>query len=257
MTNSAAGQSYEELVADALAATFSGWNFDYLTGRARERELPWSYEEMARAELTDATRLLDLNTGGGETLIRVLQARSVGHAAATESWEPNIPVARENLRSSGIEVRAHPPGQPLPAADGEFDLVLNRHGAADPAELSRVLTAGGVYLTQAVGRSNDLEFNAALDGPRPGYSDEATLDREAAALRRHGFEIVASGEGFADCGFLDVGAVVFHLTAIPWQVPGFDVDAYGPALRRLDATIRRDGSFTVRHHRYFIKAIRH
>lgn len=256
MEQSANEQSFEELVELALAAPFGGWNFDYLSGRVQECELPWSYEEMARSECSDSTRLLDLNTGGGETLIDVLQTRRVAHAVATESWEPNLPIARENLRRQSVEVRAHRPGQPLPAEDGEFDLVLNRHGACDPGELRRVMDAGAVYLTQGVGRFNDLELNAALAGPAPRYSDKSTLDHEVADLRRHGFEIVQSGEAFAEYGFRDIGAVVYHLKAVSWQVPGFNVETYEDALRQLDAEIRRAGLFTVRHHRYFMKAVR-
>lgn len=255
MDETIGGQSYEELVGAAVAAPFSGWNFDYLSGRVRECELPWSYEEMARAELSQSTRLLDLNTGGGELLLEVLQARRVGHAVATESWEPNIPIAHVHLRPRGIEVRGHRSGQPLPAKDGEFNLVLNRHGACEPAELRRVLEAGGVYLTQAVGRSNDLELNDALGGPAPCYPEESTLHHEIAALRTQGFTIAESGETLAEYGFCDIGAIVYHLNAVSWQVPGFNVETYEPALRRLDAQIRQDGVFAVRHHRYFVKAI--
>jgi SAM-dependent methyltransferase len=211
---------------------------------------------MARAEITAATRLLDLNTGGGETLLDVLQPQSVTLAAATESWEPNVPVARAKLGHRGIDVRAHEPGQRLPAADAEFDLVLNRHGACDLGEVRRVLAPRGVYLTQQVGRSNDLELNAALGGPPPRYSEDAVLDRDVELLRRHGFEILESGEAHIEHGFGDIGTVVFHLTMVSWQVPGFAVDTYDRALRQLDAQIRRDGFFTVRHHRYFVKAVR-
>ena len=55
---------------------------------------------------------------------------------------------------------------------------------------------------------------------------------------------------------MDVGAVVYHLKAVPWQVPGFGVSTYDDALRRIDHQIRQQGEFVVRHHRYFIKARR-
>jgi len=249
--------TYEDLVAAALEAPFSGWNFDYLQGRVRDCVLPWSYEDVARGEISTSSRILDLNTGGGETLVDVLQSRRPALVVATESWPPNVPVAREHLEPRGISVRPHRIGEPLPAEDGEFTLVLNRHSGCDPVELRRVLAPGGTYVTQQVGRLNDVELNTVLDGPAPGYRETATLEHDAADLSRHGFRVTDSGEAFVDYSFLDIGAVVFHLQAVSWQVPGFDVNLYDRALRRLDTHIREAGEFVVRHHRYFIRAARH
>lgn len=249
-------QGYEELVSAARQAPFSGWNFDYLHGRVRECDLPWSYEDLARTEIGDSSRVLDLNTGGGELLTAILHERTPAIAAATESWAPNVPVAQRRLEPLGVEVRPSKEGSPLPAADEEFTLVLNRHGACDPRELARVLSAGGTYLMQGVGRLNDVELNTALDGPAPGYRDTATLDHDATELASAGLQVIDSGEAFAEYGFLDIGAVVYHLMAVSWQVPGFDVGTYDDALRQLDQQIRQHGGFTVHHHRYFIKASR-
>lgn len=249
-------QTYEELVAAALEAPFSGWRFDYLDGRVRDCDLPWSYEELARAEITTSTRLLDVDTGGGETLAEVLQGDTPSHAVATEAWPPNVPVARASLEPLGITVREAVSGDPLPATDGEFTLVLNRHGGCSPAELHRVLAAGGTYLTQQVGRKNDIELNAALGGPAPQYSESGTLAHSVDQLRRAGFQITQEEEVFVEFGFYDIGAVVFHLNAVSWQVPEFDVVTYDSALRALDARIREEGEFTVRHHRYLVRAIR-
>jgi hypothetical protein len=52
----------------------------------------------------------------------------------------------------------------------------------------------------------------------------------------------------------DVGALVFHLRAIPWQIPDFEVDRYGPALQALDQRIRTEGPFVAYDHRYLIRA---
>lgn len=248
-------QSYEALVTAALQAPFAGWNFDYLKTRVRDCVLPWSYEDLARAGIANASKVLDLNTGGGELLATLVPGhRSI--VVATESWPPNVSVARRLLEPLGVELRPSPDGSPLPAASGEFGLVLNRHGAADPDELRRALHVGGTYLMQGVGRFNDIELNTALGGPAPDYRETATLDHDATELTGAGLEVVDSGEAFAEYSFLDVGAVVYHLTAVPWQVPGFDVSTYDNPLRQLDDQIRRHGEFIVRHHRYFIKARR-
>ena len=255
------GKSYEDLVSEALAAPFSGWDFSFVEGRIGGDDIPWSYEDLARAEISESTRLLDLDTGGGETLAGILTPmleteRRPAHVVATESWLPNIPIARQRLEPQGIAVRQSSPGEALPADDAEFDLVLNRHGGCSAGELHRVLAPGGVYLTQGVGHHNDVEFNTALGGPSPGYSEFATLEYAIDTLRDHGFEIADADEAFIEVGFRDIGAVVFHLSAVSWQVPGFDVETYDRQLRDLDARIRRDGPFVVRNHRTMLKAIR-
>jgi len=255
-SSSPSHQLYEDLVSAALQAPFTGWNFDYLSNRVRECTLPWSYEDLARAEITTSSRVLDLNTGGGELLATILQDRTPAEAVATESWPPNVPVARRLLEPLGVELRPSQDGSPLPASDGEFTLVLNRHGACDPSELRRVLSVHGTYLMQRVGRFNDVELNTALGGPAPEHRDTATVDHDATELARAGLKVMDSGEAFAEYGFLDVGAVVYHLKAVPWQVPGFGVSTYDDALRRIDHQIRQQGEFVVRHHRYFIKACR-
>lgn len=249
-------QPFEDLVRGAVQAPFVGWNFDYLHGRVRECDLPWSYEDLARAEISSSCRVLDLNTGGGEVFADLLQGETPIVAVATESWPPNVAVARQRLEPMGIEIRPSQESACLPGSDAEFTLVLNRHGAGDPNEIRRVLAAQGVYLVQRVGRFNDIELNAALGGPPPDARDTATLDHDADELVRAGLRVVECGEVFAEYGFLDVGAVVYHLKAVPWQVPGFDAKGYDDALRRLDRQIRQEEEFVVRHHRYFIKACR-
>ena len=54
--------------------------------------------------------------------------------------------------------------------------------------------------------------------------------------------------------YFDVGAVVFQLRSVPWQVPGLDVGTSEERLRCLDAHIRRTGSFDVKGHRFLVRA---
>lgn len=254
------GWTYEALVSEAVTAPSEGWSFGFLKGRVRSAEIPWSYEEIAAAAMSKSTRLLDLDTGGGETLADVLamvgSEQRPARIVATEAWQPNLPVARRRLEPLGIAVRQSTAGESLPADEGEFDLVLNRHGAGHPAELRRVLAPSGIYLTQGVGRNNDIELNEALDGPPPQYHESASLDGTVSALEDNGFEIERAREAFVEFGFRDIGAVVFHLGVVSWQVPGFDVEKYDLRLRELDDRIRKDGEFVVRHHRFLIRAVR-
>lgn len=106
-------RSYEDLVSAGLQAPFVGWNFDYLKTRVRECVLPWSYEDLARTGIANASKVLDLNTGGGELLAKLLQGMSSAVVVATESWPPNVPVARRLLEPLGVELRPSRDGSPF------------------------------------------------------------------------------------------------------------------------------------------------
>src|SRR5659263_522377 len=148
-------RTYEDLVSDALSAPIKGWNFSWLTGRADCDDLPWDYASLARDALPNATRLLDIDTGGGEILASLAPLPA---AIATGPYPPNVPIATARLAPLGVDVRAGR-ASALPVADGEVTLVLNRHGLLDPAETARVLAPHGMFLTQQVGSRNDLAFN--------------------------------------------------------------------------------------------------
>ncbi|WAP50741.1 hypothetical protein OL239_12005 [Arthrobacter sp. ATA002] len=56
--------------------------------------------------------------------------------------------------------------------------------------------------------------------------------------------------------FLDVGAVVFQLRAVPWQAPGFDAVSHREHLWRIHEQIAQTGGFEVRSRRFLVKASR-
>lgn len=237
--------TYDELVAEAVAVPLRGWDFSWLAGRASGSDPSWSYAEKARALVAGATAVLDIDTGGGELLASLgpLPPGSV----ATEGWRPNLAVARERL---GIDVR-FAPGPALPVSSASVDLVLNRHGRLDPAEVARVLTPGGTLLTQQVGSDDCAEINAALGAP-PAYDRVWTAATASEALRAAGLTVTEAREEHPAFVFHDVGALVFQLRAVAWQVPGFTVRAYDAALRRIHA----DGPLHARSHRFLIRAER-
>jgi hypothetical protein len=105
-------KSYEELVTEGLDAPFEGRDFSWLDGRASQIEPSWSYDGRARQLIVGAKSLLDLCTGGGEMLASF--APLPEHRVATESWEPNIPLARNRLVPLGVQVRV-PDGSYPPA----------------------------------------------------------------------------------------------------------------------------------------------
>jgi SAM-dependent methyltransferase len=245
---------YDELVAAALAAPVHGWDFGWLAGRALGSDPTWSYSQLARVALDRSSRVLDVDTGGGELLASLTPLPP--HTVATESWPPNLPVARARLAPLGVDVLLAPPDAPLPVPDGAFDLVLSRHGRLTPAEVHRVLLPGGTLLTQQVGSEDCAGLNTAL-GAAPAHRPGSwTLRNVDGALAAVGFEIGTAREEWPLYTFTDVGAVIYQLRMVPWQIPDFTAARYHTALRRLDARIRTDGPLRVHSHRFLLRATR-
>ena len=232
---------------------FSGWDFGYLRRRYTEEKPPWSYEDLAREILRKSNSAVDLGTGGGEALSR-LSDTFPGRMVATEAYPPNWTIARDRLAPARAHVVAYAADETtsvLPFRDAAFDAVLDRHEAYDAREVARVLAPGGVFLTQQVdGRSHaDL---LGWFGTEPHWPD-VTVDRLAGDLVRAGLDIELARSWRGTISFLDVGALVYYLKAIPWEVPDFSVDRFRRELlglqRRLDETgaLRFDeGRFVLR-----------
>jgi hypothetical protein len=122
------------------------------------------------------------------------------------------------------------------------------------AEAARVLRPGGILLTQQVGSNNDEGLNQALGALPPDLPDPNTGETTAARLESNGFEILTLCEEWPDFSFHDIGAVIYQLRAVSWQIPDFNVERYDGPLRALDARIRREGPLVVQNHRHLIKA---
>jgi SAM-dependent methyltransferase len=178
-------------------------------------------------------------------------------AYATEAYTPNIPISRKRLEPLGVEVVALEEDEPrqLPFEDGIFDLVLNRHGYYWAPELYRIMQPGGVFLTQQVGDRNDIGIRELLGAPEANVRVEwADLAEAVANLEAANFQIVKQFEDIYPQRFYDVGAIVYQLKAVPWQIPDFSVKLYFEKLKAIHRKIQRDGYVDVLEHRFFIIA---
>src|SRR5215472_10011697 len=176
-----ADPEFDQLLAEAIASPFSGWDFSWLEGRrVEEGEDDWDYEERARRLIKLAASLIDLGTGGGERLSRL--GPFPPRAVATEAYGPNVSIARACLQPLGVTVMQTHPGihdtrgpQPdgrfserrLPFPDAHFDLVLAHSSAFCPAEVFRVLCPGGMLLTAQGMPPLSPQFSDVLEGPVP------------------------------------------------------------------------------------------
>jgi hypothetical protein len=61
-------------------------------------------------------------------------------------------------------------------------------------------------------------------------------------------------EEFPLAEFADIGAVVFYLRIIPWQVAGFSVDKYRDKILAIHQDILAHGPLQVHDHRILVEA---
>jgi SAM-dependent methyltransferase len=249
-------RSFEELLDEGCAVPVEGWDFSWFDGRATEQRPSWGYSGLLAARLSVARAALDVQTGGGEVYAGAL-ARAIRRphlVAATESWAPNVPVARRSLAPYSGQVMQVPEDGDLPFADGTFDLVSSRHPTRRRwDELARVLRSGGSYLSQGVGTGSNRELYEFLMGPQP-EPGETAAHRAVAGARQAGLDVVDLREQATRVEFRDIGAVVHFLRKVVWTVPGFTVDRYRDRLRALHELIAREGSFVATSQRYLLEA---
>jgi SAM-dependent methyltransferase len=232
---------------------FSGWNFAHLevTRRMVEAPLSWNYASIVLAQFRNAQSLLDMGTGGGEFLSSLQPLLAL--TCATEGYAPNVPLARQRLEPLGVRVYAIDEDAHLPFSDGQFDLVINRHESYSPQEVLRILKPGGQFVTQQVGGKNLSDLNAFL-GAQPYGFEHWQLDYAVQELQDAGWQVVAQKEERPITRFFDVGALIYYLKAVPWQVEDFTIEKYFDRLMGMHKKIQRDGYFDAHYHRFLIVA---
>ena len=232
---------------------FQGWDFSYIsrTGRMVESPLSWSYGSIIIQHARDAGSLLDIGTGDGELLASLLPLATL--TCATESYHPNVALAKETLEPLGVKVYETRAEGPLPFQDGAFDVVIDRHESYSSAEVFRILKPSGCFITQQVGSKNDNEIRRLLGAGR-FPTNKFDLQSAARQLSEAGFVLDFLKEEYPSRRFYDVGALVYYLKAVPWVIPDFTVQKYLGSLTRLNGKTEREGYLEDKNHRFIIVA---
>lgn len=245
---------FEQLVAEGEVVPVEGWDFSWFEGRATEERPPWGYARLMADRMAGASAALDVQTGGGEVLATAERAPAVLHA--TESWPPNLEVARRNLAMLGATVTEAADDAALPYDDESFDLVVSRHPTVVRwAEIARVLRPGGTYLSQQVGAGSVRELTEYMMGPQPAGGARST-DRARADAEAAGLEVRDLRAASLRMTFDDVAAVVYFLRKVIWIVPAFTVERYRDRLTAMHEQIQADGPFVAHAERFLIEAVK-
>lgn len=243
---------YHQLIKEARNAGFSGWDFGWLEGRMIQEDPSWDYCKLVLDHLKGIHSLLDLGTGGGEFLASLSPLPEDTHA--TESYPPNQEIAKNRLTPLRAVVHKTIDGEALPFEDNYFDLVISRHESFDPPEIWRILKPGGVFITQQVSGLDNLELNQILQNKISVEFIHWGLAKALIGLYEEHFDVEVAEKAVLKSTFLDIGAVVYYLKAIPWQIEGFDPETHAEGLIKLHNIIEMQGSFTATAHRFLIVA---
>ena len=98
-----------------------------------------------------------------------------------------------------------------------------------------------MVLTGSEKSQNDIEWNL-------NYAKEK--------LEANGFEIVEGQENITYTRIFDVGAMVYYLKAVPWELPEFSVEKYYDKLLEIHNHIIKNDYLELEsnNHRFLIKA---
>jgi SAM-dependent methyltransferase len=232
---------------------FIGWDFSHLNGRMLEEQAPWSYDARAVELLRQSSAVVDMGTGGGERLLS-FRSHWPAKVAATEAYPPNYKLATSRLSPLGVQVveAQLTYNDPVPFANGEFDLVLNRHSGFNPAEVARILAPGGTFFTQQIHGLWAEDLLAVFEA-KPQWPDSVP-EKNIPLLQAAGLTIINAQEWSGQLSFTDVGAIVYYLKAAPWLVPGFSVDSHLASLLALQRRLENGDGLAFAARQYLIEA---
>jgi hypothetical protein len=243
-------ETFSILLEDALHP-FSGWDFSHVRSRIVTEPLTWSYHSEILPFVRTVKTMLDMGTGGGEFLSSLQPLPKETYA--TEAYLPNVPVAKKNLEPIGVKVVQVEEDGKLPFENEQFELIINRHEFYLPAEVHRILEQNGLFITQQVGWNDCLELNKRLGYPIEELEhQDFNLKRITKDLEEAGFNIIKKAEALPITRCFDIGAIVYYLKAIPWQIPEFSIEKYKDILWEMHQEIMKAGYIDLTSHRMLI-----
>ena len=96
-------------------------------------------------------------------------------------------------------------------------------------------------------------MNVLFKVPRNDFSD-FSLSKTLEEMKNAGFKIQRQQENFPKLLFYDVGALIYYLKAIPWQIDNFEPNKFVNELKFVHDIISKKGFYDFTYHRFLIIA---
>jgi hypothetical protein len=84
-----------------------------------------------------------------------------------------------------------------------------------------------------------MEINEKLGVPINEEFIDWNLKKASKEIQENNFEVLKSFEEFPIQRFYDIGALVYYLKAIPWQVPGFEIEKFKDELYNIHKLLNK------------------
>jgi hypothetical protein len=163
-------------------------------------------------------------------------------------------MAKTRLEPLWIKFIADYSDADIPLPDASLDLILNRHGAYCEEELMCLLKPGVIFLTKQVGGHNDIRLNELIQDEVEFMVSCWTKDLISRQLKDAGVELLTVKEKFPPAESRDIGAVVFHLCDISWQIKDFNINKYHDKLYRIHQKILTNCPLQLHEHSILVEA---
>jgi SAM-dependent methyltransferase len=210
-----------------MAASVREWQgWDLARAKSRRAPVPWDYAEVVRAALGGRDMVLDMGCGDGKVLAGLADKFSRG--VGIDTSRQRVHDARLSLPIN-LRMRVHftrASAHAVPAPEHAFNVVLNRHAPLFAEEIDRVLTPGGVFITQQVGKNNTRAIYRAFEearGPLPQWPHELSLAHTADVLSAKGYSTIDRREYDVPYVFGDAESLLYWLQTVPVP-PDFDIE---------------------------------
>lgn len=192
-----------ELIALWQAAADAPPTLDELAPRVHADAPPWDLDALVADVVRGTTAVLEITSGAPRT-------------------EP------DGFTLVALDPDVQDPTD-LPYPERCIDVVVDRHGGYDAAEVARVLRPGGVFLTEQVAGDDVVDLHAVFGSPLP--RPHVTLDARVTELTEVGLEVTRREPWHGPLSFDDVAALVSYLTVVPSRAPAdLSVDGYANTL---------------------------
>ncbi|BBH23195.1 methyltransferase [Paenibacillus baekrokdamisoli] len=201
----------------------NGWDFSKVKCRVLG-EAADLYKEV-RKVCSRFNLLLDIGTGGGEAILGLHDAALL--VVGIDQSDGMIATAQRNLeRLQASNVRfMQMNAEQLAFPKAFFQIVTCRHSPFNVEEIARVLSPGGIFLTQQVSEGDKLNITQSFSrGQHDGKSDGTLRDQYVRELTTAGFTDVRVRNYNTTEYYQTAEDLIFLLKHTP-IIPDFGIDA--------------------------------